>query len=130
MIDQIATNRVVQVHLEGDLQLGAYAVNTADKHGIQVFLFVYGKESAKATNVAKDTLVECAVRQVLNALLGPVGAFNVYTSIGVGNLLVRCYLFSQGYRSIYRSGKIEQKSYFNIAERNSRKTGPTLGDFY
>jgi hypothetical protein len=69
------------------------------------------------------------VRQVLNALLGPVGAFNVYTGVGVGNLLVRCYLFSQGYRSIYRSGKIEQKSYFNIAERSGRKTGLSLPIF-
>ena len=83
--------------------------------GSEILLLVDGEQAAEAANVAENTFVEGTVRQVFNALLGPVGALNVYTGVGVGNGLVRCYLFSQVYRSVYRSGKFEKNDYFNIA---------------
>jgi hypothetical protein len=113
---------VVQVHLESDLQLRAHSVNTADKYGIKVLLFVNGKEAAEAAYVAEDAFIEGAVRQVLNALLGSVGALDVNAGVGVGNGLVGCYLFCQVCRSVYRSGKFEKNNYFNIAVSKGRKT--------
>jgi hypothetical protein len=38
------------------------------------------------------------VRQILDALLGPVGALDVHACVGVGNLLVRSYLYSKSNR--------------------------------
>ena len=85
VIDQVGADGVVQAHLEGDLQLGADTIHAGDEDGIEVSLLVDGKQSAETADLAQDAAVKRLVGQVLDALFGAIGAFNVYSGIGVGD---------------------------------------------
>src|SRR6185369_12196852 len=122
VIDQIPTDGVMQVHLEGDLQLGAYTVNAADQYRVEVLLLVDGEESAETADVAEHTLIEGAVRQILNSLLGPVGALDIHAGIGVGDLLVRSYLFSQVSGPSNAENLVQESTYSNIGSALSPQT--------
>ena len=85
VVDQVGADGVVQVHLEGELQLGADAVHAGDQHGVEVFLLVDGKQPAKAADLAQHAAVKGLLREILDALLGAIGALDVHTGIGVGD---------------------------------------------
>ena len=85
MVHQVGAHGLVQFHLKGDLQFGAYAIYARNQHGIAIFLFINGEEPAEAANLAQHSLGEGLVRQILDALLGAVGLRDVHTGIGVGN---------------------------------------------
>ena len=83
VIHQVAADGVVQVHLEGEFQLGADAVDAGDEDGILEFLLVDLKQAAESANFAEYVLVERAMSQVLDALLGAIGSFYVDAGVGV-----------------------------------------------
>ena len=85
MVHQVRAYRGVQVHLKRNLQLRPNAVHTRDQNRIGVLGLVDGEQPAKAANLAQHTLGESLVRQILDPLLGAVGAVNVHAGIGVGN---------------------------------------------
>ncbi len=95
VVHQVAADGVVHAHFKGELELGAHAIDAADQHGIGEFLLVHLEEPAKAADLAEDTLVEGAVRQVLDALLGAIRLFDVDACVGVGQALL-FGLVSQG----------------------------------
>src|SRR6266853_59919 len=75
----------MQAHLEGNLKLGSDTVDARYQHWIDVFGLVHGKKTAKASNFAEHAARKSFVGQVLDALLGAVGAVNIYASVGVGD---------------------------------------------
>ncbi len=101
MIHQVAADRGVQTHLKRDLQLGADAIHTRNQHWIGVFCLVHGEQPAKAPNFAEHAARESLMRQVLDALLGAVGAADVYAGIGVGDRC-RAGRGSLGHRFLFR----------------------------
>ena len=40
VVDQVAADRVVEVHFEGDFEFGADAVDAGDEHGIEILLLI------------------------------------------------------------------------------------------
>src|SRR5207248_1705360 len=58
MIDQIGADGSVDVHLEGDFELGAHTVHAGNQHGIQVFCLIHREQSAKTANLAKNPFGE------------------------------------------------------------------------
>jgi hypothetical protein len=84
MIHQVAANRMMNVHLEGDFQFGAYAVDTGYKDRVFV-LKRYREKAAKAADFAEHVLVESFVSQILDALFRTVSAGYVHARVGVGN---------------------------------------------
>ena len=84
VVHQVATHGVMHLHLKGDFQLRAHAVHTGNKHGVEVFL-VHGKQAPETANLAQHTPGEGLVGEVLDSLLGLVGAVDVDAGIGVGD---------------------------------------------
>jgi len=84
MIDQASAHRVMQVHLEGDPQLGAHTINARDQHRVLVLLLVEREHPAEAADIAEYALGISLMGEVLDPLLGAVGAFDVHTGVGVG----------------------------------------------
>ena len=95
VVHQVAAHGVVHAHFKGELELGAHAIDAADQHRVGEFFLVHLEEPAKAADLAQDALVEGAVRQVLDALLGAVCLLDVHACIGVGEALLLCVV-SQG----------------------------------
>jgi len=85
MIDQVGSDGGVQPHFEGNLQLRSHAIDAGDQDGIQVLGLVDDEEATKAANFAEHTAGKGFVRQILDALLGAVGAVDIDTGVGVGN---------------------------------------------
>ena len=85
VVHQVGADGVVQLHLKRQLQLGAYAVHAGDQHRVGILLLVDGKQPAKAANLAQHAAVEGLVGQILDALLGAIGALDVNTGVGVGD---------------------------------------------
>ena len=96
VIDQVGADGVVQVHLEGDFQLGANAVDAGDQHRVEIALLVDGKQAAKAADLAEHAAVKGFMGEVLDALLGAIGALNVDTGVGVSDGAVFGRLLCQG----------------------------------
>src|SRR3984957_12062283 len=74
VVDQVAANGGMQAHLEGNFQLGTYAVHARDQDGIGVLDFVDCEQAAEAADFAEHAAGERFVGQVLDALLGAGGA--------------------------------------------------------
>src|SRR5215475_15822795 len=85
MVYEIAADRVMDVHLECELEFGADAVNAGNEDGIKVFGFIYGEEAAETADLAEDASGEGFVGKVLDALLGAVGLVYVDARVGVGD---------------------------------------------
>jgi hypothetical protein len=83
MVYQIAADGVVNAHFEGELQLGADAIDAADQNRIGELLFVYLEETAEAAYLAEDTLVERTVSEVLDALFRAIRLLDIDASVGV-----------------------------------------------
>src|SRR5260221_9383457 len=64
-------------------QLGSSAIHALNEAGLQEYVLVNGKHAAEAADLAHHSTGEGAVGQVLDALLGAIGAANVNTAIGV-----------------------------------------------
>ena len=85
VIDQVGANGVMDVHLEGDLQLGADAVDARDQNRVDPLRLVHGEQAAEAADFAQNAAGKGLVGEILDPLFGAVGAVNVHTSIGVGD---------------------------------------------
>ncbi len=85
VIDQVGADGVVDVHLEGDLQLGAHAVHARDQNRVHPLRLVHGEQAAEAADFAQYAAGESLVGEILDPLLGAVGAVNVHAGIGVGD---------------------------------------------
>src|SRR5262249_20907018 len=77
MIHQIGTDSVVHVHFEGELQLGADAINTRHEDRVEVFGLVHGEEPAKSADLTQHPFGKRFVGEVFNALLGAVGLIDI-----------------------------------------------------
>jgi hypothetical protein len=84
MIDQVGAHGVVDLHLEGDLQLGAHAVDARHQHRIEIG-FGDGEQASEAADLAQNSLGEGFVGEVLDALLGAIGAIDAHARIGIGD---------------------------------------------
>ena len=85
VIDQVGADGVMDVHLEGDFQLGAHAVHAGDQDRIHPLRLVHGEQAAEAADFAQDAAGESLVGEILDPLFGAVGAVNVHTGVGVGD---------------------------------------------
>ena len=105
VVHQVGAHGVVQAHLEGDLELGAHAVHAArPAPGRDTFL-VQREQAAEAADIAEDVVVEGLVREILDALLGAVGALDVHAGVGVGDAGGLCrVLLSQDPRPVLKWG--------------------------
>ena len=84
MIHQVGAHRVVDLHLEGDLQFRSYPVDARNQDRVEVGLG-NGEQAPKSPDFAQHTLGEGFMGEVLDALLGPIGAVDVHASVGVGH---------------------------------------------
>ena len=75
----------MQAHVEGDLQLRSHAIHARDQHRVHVLGLVDREEAAKAANLAEHAAGKGLVRQILDALLGAVGAVDIHAGVGVGD---------------------------------------------
>ena len=85
VIDQVGADGVVDVHLEGDFQLGAHAVHARHQNRVHPLRLVHGEQAAKAADFAQDAAGKSLVGEILDPLFGAIGAVNVHTCIGVGD---------------------------------------------
>jgi len=75
----------VQLHLEGNFQLGADAIHARNQHRVGIFLFIDGEQAAEAADFAQNTLGKSLMGEILDALLGLIATVNIHTGVGVGN---------------------------------------------
>ena len=75
----------MQPHFEGDFQFRSHTVHTGHQDGIKILRFINSEETTEAANLAEHAPGEGFVRQVLDALLGPVGAVDVHPRVSVGD---------------------------------------------
>jgi hypothetical protein len=73
---------MVNLHIEGHFQFRAHAIDARYENRIQV-RFRDRKKTPKSPDLAEHALSEGLVSQVLDALLGSIGAINVNASVGV-----------------------------------------------
>jgi hypothetical protein len=85
VVDEIGADGVVAVELEGDFELGSYAVCGADEDGAFELLQVKAEERAEASDASEDVPVEGFLREVLDAILGAVASGDVNAGVGVGD---------------------------------------------
>ncbi len=82
MIDEILADRVMPIQGKGEFQFGADTIDARDENGIEIF-FVYGKQAAEPADLAEHAASERLVREILDPLLGSIGAINVDACVGV-----------------------------------------------
>ncbi len=85
VIYQVCADRGMQVHLERDLQLCADPVDARNQHRIRVLNSINGEQTSKATNFAQYSFSEGLVGEILDALLGAIGAADVHPGICIGD---------------------------------------------
>ena len=85
VVDQVGAHGVMDVHLKGDLQLGAHAVHAGDQHRVDILQLVHGEQAAEAADFAQDAAGKSLVGEIFNALLGAVGTVDVDARVGVSN---------------------------------------------
>ena len=85
VIHQIGADRVMNVHLEGQFELRANAVHARNQHWIEILCLVHRKQAAEAANLAEHALGERLMRQILDALLGPVSLIYVDARVCVSD---------------------------------------------
>ena len=72
VVDQALADRVMHVHREGDVELGAHAVGGADQHRVFELLAVEGVAGAKGADASQNVLAERALREFLDLRGGAV----------------------------------------------------------
>ena len=82
MIDEIAANCVVDLHFKSNFEFGADTIDARDENRVEIF-FVYGKQAAEPADLAEHAARKGLVREVLDPLLGSIGAINVDACVGV-----------------------------------------------
>src|SRR5579883_3257024 len=105
---------MVDLHFEGDLELGADAIDAGDQDRIGVGLGD-GEQPAKAADLAEHALGKGLMSEILDALLGTVGAVNVHAGIGVSD--AGALLGSLGQASLFSCEKKVRGSTDRILER-------------
>ena len=85
VVHQVGAHGGMQAHLEGNLELRPHPIHARDQHRIHVLGFVHREQAAKAANFAEHAAGKGLVRQILDALLGAVGAVDIHTGVGVGD---------------------------------------------
>ena len=85
VVHQVAAHGVVQLHHEGHFEFCANPVHAGNQHRLAELLFINCKQAAEAADLAYNSAGEGAVGQILDALLGPVGAVYVNAAIGVSD---------------------------------------------
>ncbi len=85
VVHQIRADGVMHLHLEGDFQLGANAVHARDQHRIEILRLVNSEQAAKPADFAEHAAGEGFVGEVLDPLLGAVGAVDIDAGVGVGD---------------------------------------------
>src|SRR5204862_2825580 len=91
VVHQIGADRVMNVHLEGQLELRADAVYARNQHRINVLSLIHREQTAKAANFAQHALRERLMRQILDALLGPVSLIYVDARVRVSDRFGRSW---------------------------------------
>src|SRR5215472_9479622 len=84
MVDQVRTNRVVDFHLKSNLELRSNPVDAGNKDRIKIFA-IDGVQPAESADLAEYPFGEGFMRQILDALLGFVGAVDIDAGIDVGD---------------------------------------------
>ena len=84
VIDQVNAHALVQSQLEGNFELGTYAVGRADEDGGFPALQIEPEERSKAADAAQDVAVKGLLSQVFDAVLGAISTADVDPGIGVG----------------------------------------------
>ncbi len=82
VIDEIASDRVVDLHFKRYFEFSADTIDARDENGIEIFL-VYRKQAAEPADLAEHAARERLVREVLDPLLGSIGAIDVDACVGV-----------------------------------------------
>ena len=101
MIHQVGAHGVMDFHFKSDLKFGAHAIHAGDQHGVQVLL-IHRKQAAETSNLAQHTFGESFMGEILDALLGLVGAIDVHASIGIGyGGGLRLGILGHGNQSLY-----------------------------
>ena len=85
MIHQVGPDGGVQIHFKSDLEFGTDAIHARHQHRVGVFEFVHHEQSAKTTDLAQHAASEGFVREILDPLLGAVGAADIDSGVGVGH---------------------------------------------
>ena len=104
VVDEVGADGVVDAELEGDLELGAYAVGGGDQHGVGKLGQVEREEAAEAADLAQHLLVEGLAGEHLDALLGAVAGGDVDAGVGVRD--GRFWAFCSGMRRPSRLGDV------------------------
>src|SRR5439155_27349882 len=101
VIHQVGAHGVMDFHFKSDLKFGAHAIHAGDQHGVQVLL-IHRKQAAETSNLAQHTFGESFMGEILDALLGLVGAIDVHASIGIGyGGGLRLGILGHGNQSLY-----------------------------
>src|SRR5262249_35858327 len=78
---------MVNPELEGDLQLGPYAVGRRNQHRIGKLRQIESKQASEAADLGEHLPVESLARQHLDALLAAVGRGDVHAGVSVADAL-------------------------------------------
>ena len=85
VVHEVRTDGVVNVEIEGDLELGADTVGARYQHRVFVANQVELEESAESADFTQDLFVEGSLGKILDALFGAVAATDVNSGVGVGD---------------------------------------------
>jgi len=77
VVHQVGTHGVSNVHLEGDFQLGAHAIDARNQPGFEIFLGIAGKQAAKTSDLSDHTTGAGLMGKIFDPLLCPDGAVDV-----------------------------------------------------
>ena len=75
----------MQAHREGNLELRSYTIYAGDKYRVHVLGLVDREEAAEPADFAEHAAGKGLVRQILDALLGTVGAVDIHAGVGIGS---------------------------------------------
>src|SRR5207245_9260715 len=96
----VVVDGVMGRHCESDLKFGAYPIDPWVKPGIAPLRLIDGEHPARTADLADHIASESFMREVPNAFLGLVSAFNVHPGIGVGDRGILGGVVGHGAQSI------------------------------
>src|ERR1700735_3821703 len=85
MVHQISANGGMQPHFESNPELSSHAIDARHQDGVHVLGLIDREEPAKPSNFTKHAASKSLVCQILDALLGAVGAVNLHACVSVGD---------------------------------------------
>ena len=89
MVHEILPDGVMTLHREGDLELGAHAVDAGHEHGVFVFAGLEREEPAEAAHFAEHFGARCGFQQPRKACLHLIAQREVHAGLcvcGLGHL--------------------------------------------